>query len=366
MKKIFLFLLFLLFLFAALLSPSCEAWAAAEVTDLRWTARNDGNPPFVRIVMDLSQKVKAVAALDDSGKNLEIVLNGTQKGSSVSHDYTINTQNVKLATAVNDGDAFRLDVALNTTMKMDDISIFALKPDEKAKRPHRLVIDISSVSTAKASKNSSSSSSASSSSADKKAKKALKGKIICLDPGHGGSDVGAIGRLSKKTVYEKDITLSIAEPLRDMLKAAGAKVIMTRETDKDVAGAYADDKKELQARCDIANKAKADAFVSIHIDSFSNSSVDGTTAYYYPKTGKDLLLAQLLHQSTLTHLAIPDRGVRSNDLYVNVHSNMPSVLMEMGFISNTHRLKMLTSSWGPKRIAETLYDGLVDYFAQAG
>lgn len=71
-----------------------------------------------------------------------------------------------------------------------------------------------------------------------------------------------------------------------MLTSAGAKVVMTRSTDKDVYGPWADDDPELQARCDVGNQANADVFVSIHIDSFSNSSVDGTTAYYYPKTAK--------------------------------------------------------------------------------
>ena len=174
-----------------------------------------------------------------------------------------------------------------------------------------------------------------------------------------------MGSVNGNTVYEKNITLSIADPLRDMLEAAGAKVIMTRDSDVDVAGPYAEDTAELQARCDAANKAGADAFVSIHIDSFSNGSVDGTTAYYYPKTGNDLLLAQALHDAVMARLSIPDRGVRSNDFYVNVHTDMPSSLVEMGFISNTHRLKMLTSSWGPKSIAQAIYKGLADYFRQA-
>lgn len=372
MKKIILFLIaFLAMLFLPLMGDASAK--QTEVTDLRWTQRNDGNPPFVRIVMDLSQKVKAVAAMDSSGQNLEILLKDTQKGSAIDHDYSIYSKSVDFATAVNDGDDMRLDVSLNTPMKMKDIKVFALKPDAAATRPHRLVIDIPSISSAapstkaaaSAKSPSTTSSKASSYTASKNDKKILAGKIICIDPGHGGSDVGAIGQLAGEAVYEKDITLSIAQPLRDMLTAAGAKVVMTRNSDTSVASATADDVTELQARCDIANKAKADAFISIHIDSFSNSSVDGTTAYYYPKTGNDLLLAQLLHQATLNKLAIPDRGVRSNDFYVNVHTNMPSTLLEMGFISNTHRVKMLTSSWGPKSIAQSIYAGLVDYFSHA-
>ena len=323
-----------------------EAWAQdAEITDLRWTARNDGDPPFVRIVTDLTKAVQAEAAIDKSGKNFEVILKNTQKSFSGSQ-YDMDPRAIDFATvSEKDGDTY-IDVALTKPQKIDDIHVFALRPDAKLGKPHRLVIDIP-IQGAKP--------------AD--ARKILKGKIICLDPGHGGTDVGAIGHKGNKEIYEKDVTLSIALPLRDMLTSAGAKVVMTRSTDKDVYGPWADADPELQARCDVANQANADVFVSIHIDSFSNGSVDGTTAYYYPKTAKDLMLAQMLHQSTMNLLSIPDRGVRSGHLYVNVNTKMPSVLMEMGYISNPHRVQMLTSSWGPKSIAKSLFKGLVDYFA---
>lgn len=356
------FLLILAFLTVLLLPAGILTASAAEVTDFRWTVRNDGNPRFIRMVLDLSQSVKASAALDKSGQNLELVIQKSTMGKAVKDQYDLYKQNVDFVTFSEDDGDLRLDAALNTPMDMKDIKIFPLKKDDKAKKPHRLVIDIPQ--TARAA--SGSASSKGNYSASKKEKALLKGKIICIDPGHGGTDVGAIGRLAGKDVYEKDINFSIAKPLRDMLQAAGAKVIMTRDSDVDVAGPYADDVTELQARCDVANKAGADAFVSIHIDSFSNGSVDGTTAYYYPKAGNDLLLAQALHNAVISRLAIPDRGVRSNDLYVNVHADMPSTLLEMGFISNTHRLKMLTSSWGPKSIAQAIYEGLADYFRQVG
>lgn len=360
MKKIFLFLWAVLAMF--LIPAGTLPTGAAEVTDFRWTVRNDRNPPFIRMVLDLSQSVKASAALDKNGQNLEVVLKNSVEGEKIKEQYNMYKQNVDFATFAKDDSDLRLDVALNTPMRMKDIKIFPLKQDKKADKPHRLVIDIPQTSAASGS----AASSKTIYNATKNEKDLLRGKIICIDPGHGGTDVGAIGRLDGNDVYEKDINFSIAKPLRDMLQSAGAKVIMTRDSDVDVAGPYADDVAELQARCDVANKAGADAFVSIHIDSFSNSSIDGTTAYYYPKNGNDLLLAQALHNAVISRLSIPDRGVRSNDLYVNVHTNMPSTLVEMGFISNTHRLKMLTSSWGPKSIAQAIYKGLADYFRQAG
>lgn len=362
-----------LILAAILMLPSASGALAkdAQVTALRWTSRNDGNPPFVRIAMDLSKAVHAEAAIDDAGKNFEVVLKKTSMGS-VASQYDMDPRAIDFATlSEKDGDTY-LDVALSKPQKIDDIRIFALRPDAKMKKPHRLVVDIPVIGAKQTyTKKASSAASSSPASSYKKqsynvssdAKSVLKGKIICIDPGHGGTDVGAIGHIGGKDVYEKNITLSIALPLRDMLTSAGAKVVMTRDTDKDVYGPWADADPELQARCDIANEAHADAFVSIHIDSFSNSSVDGTTAYYNAKSSKDLLLAQMMHQATMNSLSIPDRGMKSNDFYVNVYTTMPSVLMEMGFITNDHRVKMLTSSWGPRGIAQSLFNGLVNYFA---
>lgn len=362
-----------LILAAILMLPSASGALAkdAQVTALRWTSRNDGNPPFVRIAMDLSKAVHAEAAIDDAGKNFEVVLKKTSMGS-VASQYDMDPRAIDFATlSEKDGDTY-LDVALTKPQKIDDIRVFALRPDAKMKKPHRLVVDIPVIGAKQTyTKKASSAASSSPASSYKKqsynvssdAKSVLKGKIICIDPGHGGTDVGAIGHIGGKDVYEKNITLSIALPLRDMLTSAGAKVVMTRDTDKDVYGPWADADPELQARCDIAKEAHADAFVSIHIDSFSNSSVDGTTAYYNAKSSKDLLLAQMMHQATMNSLSIPDRGVKSNDFYVNVYTTMPSVLMEMGFITNDHRVKMLTSSWGPRGIAQSLFNGLVNYFA---
>ena len=139
---------------------------------------------------------------------------------------------------------------------------------------------------------------------------------------------------------------------------------MTRTSDRDVFGPNADDVAELQARCDIANEAHAHAFLSLHIDSISNPDIDGATAYYYAGSDGSLLLAHTLHRSLMKDLSFPNRGVRSNDFYVTAHTVMPSVLLELGYITNEHRIKMLTSRWAPKTVAQSLFNGLVDYFTQ--
>ena len=350
MKRIFSILIFFVSLFLLAVHPASAA--PASITNFRWTARNDGDPPFVRIAMDLSHAVKAEAAIDEEGKNFQLILRDTAKGSAL-HQYEMDERAIDFATvSEKNGDTY-LDILMTKPQKMENIRVFALRPDAKAAKEE--ITSSTPAAPAPPIKDVPVSA---------EARQALKGKIICLDPGHGGTDVGAIGHLNNKEIYEKDITLPIALNLRDLLASAGAKVVMTRTTDRDVYGPYASDTAELQARCDIANEAHAHVFVSIHIDSISNPQIDGVTAYYYVGSDKSLLLAHMLHQATLNSLSIPDRGVRANNFYVTAHTTMPSVLMEMGYISNEHRLKMLTSKWAPKSIAKSLFNGLVDYFAQ--
>ncbi|HAT55974.1 MAG TPA: N-acetylmuramoyl-L-alanine amidase [Veillonellaceae bacterium] len=353
MKRFFLFLLFCAMAF--LMIPS-HAQAAA-VTDFRWTTRNDGNPPFVRIVMDLTDKVQAEAALDKSGKNFEVILRNTAMPGQPK-DYQMDPSIMSLVTTSQQGKDLYLDVALTESHTMKDIKVFSLPANIKAHKPQRLVVDIPRIAP---SYNSASPQNYEISPSDARV---LKGKIICIDPGHGGTDTGAIGQLNGQPVYEKNITLSIALPLRDMLTKAGATVFMTRTTDRDVYKPYDGDNEELQARSDVGNNNHADAFLSIHIDAFSNPSVDGTTGYYYAKTDKDQLLAQSLHDAVLNEIDIPDRGVRANDLYVNVHTNMPSTLQELGYISNPDRVAMLTTPGVPEKIAKSLFDGFVAYFSK--
>lgn len=134
----------ILLVFSLLLLPWAgnEAWAKeAEITDLRWTARNDGDPPFVRIVTDLTKAVQAEAAIDKSGKNFEVILKNTQKSFSGSQ-YDMDPRAIDFTTvSEKDGDTY-IDVVLTKPQKIDDIHVFALRPDAKLGKPHRLVIDI--------------------------------------------------------------------------------------------------------------------------------------------------------------------------------------------------------------------------------
>jgi len=167
----------------------------------------------------------------------------------------------------------------------------------------------------------------------------LMGKTICIDPGHGGSDPGAEGSAGTR---EKDNTLSIGLLLRDRLEKNGCQVIMTHDSDKDVSYPDASADEELAARVDIANESGADIFVSIHNDSFTNNLTSGTSTYHYGDADS-MRLANLVQKSLVMELLTKDRGARFASFYVIRYTDMPAILVEVGFISNPEEEVLLAS-----------------------
>ena len=192
----------------------------------------------------------------------------------------------------------------------------------------------------------------------------VKGKKIALDPGHGGEDPGAIGPTG---VTEKSITLRIALVAKQLLEEAGAKVIMTRTTDTEVSPKHrqATDIEELQARCDVANKAGADVFVSIHMDSFASRKAAGTTGYYYEKgTAVSKKLAAIIQAAILKEIRTESRGVKSCNFYVVRHTKMPATLIEVAFVSNPREEQLLDSEQGIQHAAVGLATGIANFFGK--
>ncbi|MBC8014571.1 MAG: N-acetylmuramoyl-L-alanine amidase [Sporomusaceae bacterium] len=185
-------------------------------------------------------------------------------------------------------------------------------------------------------------------------------KIIVIDPGHGGSDTGAIG---PSGVKEKDITLAISQELKSLLNKDGIKVILTRTKDQDVYSSLASPSQELQARVDIANKASADLFISVHVDAYDDKEAGGTTTYYFDKTGQDDQLARSVGKGLNSQLNLMDRGHQSNDFYVLENTNMPAVLTEVAYISNPLEEKLIQTSAFRKKAAVGIYNGIKDYYA---
>ena len=188
----------------------------------------------------------------------------------------------------------------------------------------------------------------------------LDGKIITLDPGHGGSDPGAIGSDGTK---EKNITLPITKMVKEILEEKGAKVYMTRTTDVDVFGPNASDAEELQARVNVGEKYNSDMFVSLHINSSVNKNIGGFSTYYYPKTDNDLRLAKNIQNKLAANFGVDDLGVRQANFYVIKRISMPAVLVEMCFISNEKELTLMKGQWFQKKTARLIAEGIEKYFA---
>lgn len=226
-------------------------------------------------------------------------------------------------------------------------------------------------------------------------KKVSKNKVIVIDPGHGGKDPGAIGY---KNYREKVIVLNISKKLREILKSRGYKVFMTRDNDRFL---------KLSERTVYANKRNADLFVSIHANAVAKKNANkvyGIECYFLDKSrsstakrvaakensadmsemdvyGKESFLNTLSSHNIVasnklaidlqggmlrtlrkSYSNIKDGGVRSAPFWVLVGAQMPSVLVEVGFITNPTEAQRLVNTQYQNRIATGLADGIERYF----
>lgn len=371
MRKIYwLFLAFVLMVPIFLTSTS----HAATVNDARWVTRNDAPVPFVRMVMDVSSPVKASASISKSGLSTTVSLKNAKLGN-VKQAITMDKTIASSARLRQNGN--NVDVTINTpkAVGVSDVKVFSLKKDIVNNKPYRIVVDIQKKGVAPKStyygKKASPGPVPVALPKTKKAQKivgstsyttsgGLRGKLITLDAGHGGSDPGAIGPNGSQ---EKNVTLPIAKYLKADLEAMGAKVNMTRTTDVDVYAPNASGVDELQARSDVANNSGADAFVSIHINSFDNPSVGGIATYYYAKTSHDANLAQAVQNQIAGQYGFNgDRGIQPGNLYVLRNTNMPAILVELGFISNPTEEGLLNTDSTRQDFARKIAQGIANYF----
>lgn len=181
-------------------------------------------------------------------------------------------------------------------------------------------------------------------------------KLIILDPGHGGTDSGAVGKLDGKAIYEKDLTLSIAKQVRDILKNRGYNVELTREN--DVLLSLSEPPKQ-------ANERNAALFVSIHINSAEATEAYGTEVYYSLENNGDTygttseVLAKRVLNEMLYNMESKNRGVKTANHAVTRRCNMPAVLAEVGFISNEDELRKMCSSSYQQKVAVGIADGII-------
>ena len=159
----------------------------------------------------------------------------------------------------------------------------------------------------------------------------LLGKTIYLDPGHGGIDSGTTYR----EIYEKDINLLLCQKLRISLENKGAKVYLTRETDKDLSLSKRNRKRsDLISRAYLINKTKPNIYLSIHVNYLSNSRYKGLQIFYNSRNKENENIAKLL----TTYMKEKTSNVRdykiNNTYYMYKNITEPGVLVEVGFLSN--------------------------------
>ncbi|MGZ9608036.1 N-acetylmuramoyl-L-alanine amidase [Staphylococcus epidermidis] len=174
----------------------------------------------------------------------------------------------------------------------------------------------------------------------------LKGKTIVLDPGHGGSDQGASSSTPSKSL-EKNYTLKTAKELKKLLNKEGAHVKMTRSNDKYVS---LDDR-----------NIKGDAFISIHNDALDSSNANGVTVYWFKD--KQESLAQTLNSAIQKKTLLTNRGSRQQNYQVLRQTDIPAVLLELGYISNPTDESMINDQLHRQVVEQAIVDGLKQYFS---
>jgi N-acetylmuramoyl-L-alanine amidase len=178
----------------------------------------------------------------------------------------------------------------------------------------------------------------------------LQGRIIVVDAGHGGHDLGS-GEVGYSRLPEKTLALAIAKDVETQLKSHGAMVIMTRTADYFVP---------LDERAAIADKHKTDLLLSIHTDSCPDEHVNGPTVYiannaYY----QSRRVANCIH-SSLVAAGIDSKGIRHADFRVLAKHLRPAVLVECGYVTNINDAQKLNNRWYQKKMANLIANGITN------
>ncbi|MCS7223095.1 MAG: N-acetylmuramoyl-L-alanine amidase [Armatimonadetes bacterium] len=181
-----------------------------------------------------------------------------------------------------------------------------------------------------------------------------KVRLIVVDPGHGGKDPGAIAHppTVRSPLVEKSLTLDIAFRLKALLDKAGFRTVLTRTQDTYVP---------LPDRVALANSIGADAFVSIHLNSYPTpGGKSGTEVYYWSPQSRSL--AETLYRNLLATLGRGGNGVRVRQFYVIHHTKMPSALTESCYLNHPEEAALLVDPQFRQKIANALFKGILEFF----
>lgn len=177
----------------------------------------------------------------------------------------------------------------------------------------------------------------------------IAGKTIVLDAGHGGVDMGACGR---QGVREKDVNLEVTMRLKDLLEEAGAKVVLTRIDDSYIS---------LYERPFLANHLFCNLFISIHSNNHTNFEVNGIEVYHHPGRPDAKSLAEKVLAGLLAKTKLNSRGVKANDFCVTRETQMPSILVELGYLSNFQEESLLKTTEFRIKAAEGIFEGIMEF-----
>ncbi len=383
-KQTLLYTLFLLLILPA----SLPAATHGRVTAIRhWS-----NPDYTRVVIDLTKKSAYKYRLLRKDPSIQqprrffVDIEGSSLAGSLDHDIPINDGLLlRVRSAQHSKTAVRVVIDLES---IDNYKVFSLNNpfriiiDITGKHPSRPILPTAPSREVKAPVRAP---------APRHAPSKKKRLLIVVDPGHGGRDPGAIGRHGLR---EKDVTLKIARlVVKDLGKKLASRVILTRKRDVYVP---------LEERTAIANSRRADLFVSIHINSSPRRSATGVETYILnistneesrrlaarensttksglgdleyilrdlvktAKTNDSVRLASAVQGSLVSGLRrkysrIKGNGVKGAPFYVLVGTRMPSVLVEVSFISNYREEKRLRSSKYLKEVANGISSGVIKY-----
>ncbi len=188
----------------------------------------------------------------------------------------------------------------------------------------------------------------------------LVGKVIYLDPGHGGIDSGA----TYKDIYEKNINLSIALKLRDVLMKQGAIVYMTRDGDYDLSLPDTTNRKrsDLSRRSNIINRSKCNLFLSIHLNSDISTTWHGPQIFYNDNHKNNEIIAKIFQDNLNKKLNGSREYKLNNDLYLQRRVKVPGILVEVGFLSNSNDRYLLMQDSYQQKVVNTLVDSTIKYF----
>ncbi len=193
----------------------------------------------------------------------------------------------------------------------------------------------------------------------------LSGKIIVIDPGHGGIDGGAS---SKEGLLEKDVALDISLIVRDYLQQSGALVLMSREEDKDLAdlstkGVRNRKIEDLKRRVQLVNDTGADLFITIHLNAIPSPRWAGAQTFYNRANDENEKLARFIQKEIRNNLENTNRLAKPiGSVYLLKHAQIPGALVEVGFLSNPTEAELLNTEAYQQKVAASIYQGILRYF----